>query len=121
MDRIEKSFDFANEIGKQIITLSTGILALSATFFEKIAKESGENISLLYWSWAFFILSIILGIITMGSLTSQLSPKSETPNHVPSINSTNVKVPAVAQWLAFIAAMILFLIYVAKTNQSVCP
>ncbi|MEQ8805927.1 MAG: hypothetical protein RLN77_09030 [Rhodospirillales bacterium] len=121
MDRIEKSFEFANEIGKQIITLSTGVLALSATFFEKIAKESGDNIILLYWSWSLFISSIILGIITMGALTSQLAPKLEAPDHIPSINSVNVKIPAVSQWLAFIAAMILFLVYVAKTNQTITP
>ncbi|MGJ3258449.1 MAG: hypothetical protein ACFE0S_02505 [Rhodospirillales bacterium] len=107
-----KSFDFANELTKQVMALSAAIIALSATFFEKIAGSSSEFIIFIYLSWALFILSIFLGFLCLGALTSALHDQ-KGPVREPTIWCAPVLSLSILQQLAFIAAMICFVVYAA--------
>lgn len=71
----KKAFDFASETTKQLITIATAIITLTVTFSKEIIGGA-ENAprSILVWTWAVFILSIIFGICTLMTLTGTLQP-----------------------------------------------
>lgn len=73
----KKSFDFAADTTKQLITLATAIITLTVTFSKDIIGV-GDNSpkTLLVWTWAIFILSILFGILTLMALTGTLQPLS---------------------------------------------
>jgi len=53
---------------KQIITLSSGIIVLSATFIKTIFKQMNWTVFLLIISWILLLLSIILGLKTISQI-----------------------------------------------------
>jgi len=55
---------------KQIITLSTGVIALSATFMTHILKTPNWTVWLLILSWILLLLAIILGLETISVITN---------------------------------------------------
>ena len=55
---------------KQIITLSTGVIALSATFITQIVKAPNWTVWLLIISWLLLLLAIILGLETISVITN---------------------------------------------------
>ena len=75
-----KQFEFAQEVVKQIIGLSTGVLTISIAFIKDIvAKDSmthGIKI-LLTGSWVAFLVSILFGILALMALTGNVSNPSE--------------------------------------------
>lgn len=120
----KKAFDFAADLTKQLITLSTAIITLTVTFSKDIV--GGVNHSLLYLligTWATYILSILLGLSTLGALTGNLDPKSkkvkgtdgkvtETPV-APTLTITSDNVTSTSKWqvFTFILALILTCVY----------
>ncbi|QKJ32842.1 hypothetical protein HQ865_24825 [Mucilaginibacter mali] len=71
----KKAFDFASDLTKQLITLSTAIITLSVTFSKDIIGGINQPlIYLLIATWALFIISILLGLSTLGALTGNLDP-----------------------------------------------
>src|SRR5205823_6502566 len=89
-DTQDKAFSFAQELVKQVITLSSGIITISITFNKDFvganAPHGAKN--LLAVSWIFFILSVICGVWTLMALTGSLS-RDET-----SISGVNMRFPA---------------------------
>src|SRR5260370_16372439 len=72
MDYIQNDFNLASDLDKQIITLSTGIRAISIDFTKDMGKrltKFGIQI-LLYCAWVCYLFAICAGLITMGKLTS---------------------------------------------------
>lgn len=111
--RTEKAFDFASDATKQLITLSTGVLALTITFAKDILSNvSGMTSVLLVVGWVLYLLSIACGIWTLLALTGNLAPmgsSSEPGNEDPqsqraSIRTGNVIIPSVLQIIAFLIA-----------------
>lgn len=135
---VQKAFDFAADTTKQLITLATGIIALTITFSKDIIGASElSNSALIFWSWGLFIFSIFCGIWTLMALTGNLQPmrkkkddKEQTENEetkenhdeesVININTNNVKIPSVLQILSFISALICTVLFGANsiTNNS---
>ena len=77
----EKSFDFASEAAKQLITLATGIVTLTVAFSgDVLALSKGNLRGWLTASWIAFLLSVVFGVAHLLALTGQLSraPKSRT-------------------------------------------
>jgi hypothetical protein len=73
MDNQAKAFDFALSTTKQVVSLSTGILALTVTFFKDIVSEAGDAaVYALVLSWVLFLVSLIAGVVTMMSLAGYL-------------------------------------------------
>jgi len=74
-ERVKKAFDFASDSTKQLITLSTAILALTITFNKDVLHNvsAGTRI-ILTCAWFVYLLSICLGISTLLALTGTLDP-----------------------------------------------
>src|SRR5688572_10889853 len=78
----QKAFDLSQDSAKQVITLSTGILALTITFFKDFAAGADSTSkTIMAISWLFYLISILAGIAHLFSLTAELDPKdsSRTP------------------------------------------
>ena len=77
-DETKIAAQFALEWSKQLITLSTGLLAISITFTKDLAKNVKWWPSLaLAASWACLLISINAGIGTMGALISGMISTAE--------------------------------------------
>jgi hypothetical protein len=125
----KKAFDFAADISKQLITLSTGILAFTITFVkDSNGKENNYKVILII-SWILYFLSIACGILTSMALTGNLDPipnkkTGEKPNPALTITSTNVTIWSKRQIFLFLAGIVLSSIYGAnslfteKTNDK---
>jgi hypothetical protein len=101
----EKSFDFAQDLVKQIITLSTGVIALSITFSKDFATTAPRGArTLLAVSWIGYIAAIALGIWTLMAMTGSLHDGKK------SINDSNIRVPAGLHFICFLAALVLTII-----------
>jgi len=63
-----KADEAALELMKQLITLSSGVLALGAAFVDKLPKTPGYFLSFLFVSWVALILSLIFGLKTISTI-----------------------------------------------------
>ncbi len=110
-DLRKKAFDFASATVKQLITLSTALIALSITFRGNF-DESGNEFLLLV-CWICFFVSVIFGIMTLMALTGTLekcTEENETKVEL-SIYGLNVKRPSVFQILFFLLGLLFLGIY----------
>jgi len=58
----------ALELMKQLITLASGVLALSATFIEKFPKASASRVVILILAWGALLASIFFGLETISAI-----------------------------------------------------
>ena len=103
-----KAFDFAQETTKQLLTLSTAVIALTIAFTKDIVA-GGSTISkvLLGLSWASYLLSALGGILTLMALTGTLGAAGRSE---PSIMSKNITRPAGLQAVAFVVGLVLTIV-----------
>lgn len=123
--RITKSFDFAADITKQLIALSTAIISLCVAFTDKIFSSDAarSNSTTLLIALVCFVASIILGIFTLMALAGHLgNPKNKKDDGMeqnPSpIYQGNVRCFSIGQMFLFIAAIIIAMVYVWKASSS---
>jgi uncharacterized membrane protein (DUF485 family) len=142
--RITKSFDFAADVTKQLIALSTAIISLCVAFTDKIFSSSAaqSHSTVLLIALLLFVASIIFGIITLMALAGHLGrPKQKTStdaqplqeeqpeNHQPSqqintqtaqspIYNGNVRFFSMGQMMLFVAAIIVAMLYVWKASST---
>ena len=122
----KKAFDFAVDLTKQLITLSTAIITLTVTFSKDIlGGVDDSNKYLLLTSWIFFIISIFLGVLTLMALTGNLDPMAKKqpknddgirpdpvkPEPILTITSNNVTSTARWQVWTFLFALVLTIWY----------
>jgi len=115
-DQQKKAFDFASDLTKQVITLSSGIIAFTVTFskdFVKLDSTPKSAIWVLTLAWMFYLISIIAGVITLMGLTGQLEPvaaksvdKADKSEHTPKITASTIRYCSGAQLIAFLLATI---------------
>jgi hypothetical protein len=110
-DLKKKAFDFASDTTKQLITLSTALIALSITF--KGNFNGGGNETLLLLCWIFLFVSVLFGIGSLMALTGTLEKSTEEgEGKVPlSIYGKNVKRPTLLQILFFLIGLLFLAIY----------
>jgi hypothetical protein len=114
----KKGFDFASETTKQVMGLSTGIIALTITFSKDFVHEvPPKAINFLVWAWLAYLLSIVFGIMTLMALTGTLQPKSERGER-PSLWGKNVTRPAGLQIFSFLIGLVLTICF---GISSLCP
>lgn len=79
---IEKqSFDFARDIIKQVIALSSTIPALMITFSKDFVTNLPADVKCIaFWSWGFFLSSVFFGILSLMALTGILASKVKNNN-----------------------------------------
>lgn len=106
----ERGFDLVTEITKQVITLATGIIAISITFSSDFATHSGNTSKDLFvWSWSVFVVSILAGLMTLMASAGQQQKAADAGND-PTINSGNIRLLGMIQLLSFLVAIILTVI-----------
>jgi hypothetical protein len=72
VDEYQKTaHSLAAEVPKQLITLSTAIVALGATFAKDVFG-AGASRTLLYWSSGLYIVSVLFGVATLQCLAGGL-------------------------------------------------
>jgi hypothetical protein len=120
-DQTKLAFEFASELSKQLITLSTGILALTITFTKDIVGVAGKPIRLLLFSWVLYLVSIFFGIWSLMALTGSLAPlEIIDPKLEPAIDF-NVRLPSSLQVITFIfsTALIIWFGWVSLKKGNV--
>lgn len=114
-DQVKLGFEFAKSSSEQLISLSTGILALSITFTKDIANGIPRKATwILGLSWLFYLVSIICGFDHLSALTGQLVPGTASAKIDPPLVHGIGEVargPMKLQILTFGAATLLMLVY----------
>jgi hypothetical protein len=102
-EQTKLAFQFAADLAKQLMTLSTGVIALTVTFTKDLVDRAPRHaIYLLRLSWALYLTSLIFGVWVLMALTGSLAPvKAST---VPTGIGSNVRNPAMLQILTFLMA-----------------
>jgi hypothetical protein len=108
----KSSVQLVQDITKQVLALATGIVALSATFIEKILSGAIHDLLLLFLSWLVFTISVIAGILTLSSLVYNLKRDKYDPF------ATATTIPAVIQWISFILGIVLFIVFISLNINS---
>ena len=101
--------DVALEWVKQIITLSSGIVALSATFVEKLGNYPTWIVLFLIISWLCLITSVITGLTTISAIVQ---------SHLENNNDWSVdtgKRNALACKFLFIIGVVVFCLFALLT------
>ena len=115
-ERRKKAFDFASELTKQLITLSTGILAITITFSRDIIKSPvtpRTAIVMMMLAWGVYLLCIVFGIWTLMALTGELEPKPGTTASPPepTTKNFNVFLPTLLQIVSFLIATMTVIVF----------
>lgn len=110
----------AHEIAKQVITLSTGVVALTITFLEKIAQPSVSAARVvpdgLKIAWICFGVTIALAIWTLMAIAGSMNALDRQERGLPLdeaqrlattklADGLNVRIPALAMLALFLTAM----------------
>lgn len=106
-ETLKKAFDFSQDSTKQLIALSTGVLALTITFFKDFAGGgSPTSKTLIAVAWLFYLVTIVAGALHLYALTAELDPSEEATTN-PTIYSGTPRVTAGIQQIAFIVALVI--------------
>lgn len=99
----QAAFTAANDWSKQVLALSTGILALTISLGDTLfgVLSDGEK-QLLWISWGLYLVSILGGLWVLMALTGTMG-KTEPPAAT-AIYGWNVRISAGAQFLCFLLA-----------------
>lgn len=112
-----KSFEFAADLTKQLITLSTILIAISITFFEKFTNEITKWV--LISSWILLFLSLIFGVITLMALTGSLGKiQNDTELQASNIYKKNITFFSVLQIISFILGVLLLITFSSSSKFS---
>ena len=109
-----KAYEFAADLIKQLITLSTGILTLTLAFYDKFLSTSGSPTTLMVASWFVFLLSILCGVGGLMGLTGGLSGDTE-----PDIQGFQQQVVPAIQVITFVIALGLMIFAVVTSTNGV--
>ena len=121
-DLRKKAFDFASDTTKQLITLSTALIAVSITFKGNFGEGGYETLLLL--CWISFFLSVVSGIGTLMALTGTLEKSTEEKTDEDdkkvalSIYGTNVKIPTILQIAFFLFGLIFLGVFGGQSIYS---
>ena len=109
-----------NELVKQLITLASGILALSITFTKDVLKAIPKSTILLKLSWLVYLLSIIFGVWAMMAFTGMIfeaAIKGVTDSVKEDWYGSSV-IPLLAQIGSFIIATALLIAFGFKSLKA---
>ena len=104
-----KAFDFALESTKQMIALSTGVLAITITFLKDGAGGGVADVGALKVAWLLFLLSVVFGLLTLMGLTGEL--ESPPDGKQPSIYDKQIQWTSLGQVATFGAALVATIVF----------
>jgi hypothetical protein len=108
-DAEKTAFEAARDSTKQVLAISTGIIALTITFAKDFIGSGAPGRWLALVAWFLFLASSFFGLWALNALTGsagQLKPTTWL-----SIRTKNIKRPAKWQVLTFIPALLLTVVY----------
>jgi hypothetical protein len=106
--RLQKTFDYAIEVTKQLLTLGSAVLALTLT----VAKEAPNGRrGFMLAGWFAFLLSVIFGIVSLYTLMREFAPRSDGRDDPPSIGSWRVRGPLLLQIVTFALGAVFVVAY----------
>jgi hypothetical protein len=114
MSAEEKAVDVALEIAKQIIAISTAILALTGVFFEKLEGMTGDQRTLLAATWGVFFLAVFLGLVAFMISAGALAGKTG----LAVVKRWDLRIVSALQIIAFFVAVLLMLIFAFSRLSS---
>jgi hypothetical protein len=108
------------DIAKQVITLSTGAVAFTVTFFDKFTSHGSGPIHGVPWSlyvtWACFGAAVLCSLWTLMGITGTLESLDRQANNwtlsedqkkaAAGEGGSNIKIPALAMLALFLIAII---------------
>ncbi len=122
-ERRQRSFELAADGTKQLIALSTGIVAFTITFSADLlgsATPSWKVVAIL--SWILHLISTVFGLLTLFALTGQLEPKADEAREetwtIATIWAPSVRFLMAVQQVAFGAALIVTIVFGAGVAFS---
>ena len=100
-----------SEWSRLLITIASGILALSVTFFKVIKTGNEQSLEypwLLVVSWGLLLVSILFGCVLVGSLVGHLNART-----INTINAQDSKLMRKSgpQWIAFLLGILCFIAF----------
>jgi hypothetical protein len=106
---VEKAFDFAQDLTKQLIALCTAVIALTITFLTDVLQTAPESaVRFLQAAWVLYLVSILFGILTLMRLTGVLG---KSGSGGPSINERRIRLVATVQVLCFFMGVAFTLVF----------
>jgi len=123
MDTFKQGLDLAAELSKQLVTLSTAILALSITFARPVLRSATlRQRHLIIASWCTYLLVILFALWHLSALAGSLLKMTSPALQVAQVNSPptleSAKLPAILQIAAFILATLLFVCFAVSSSWS---
>lgn len=107
------AFNFAKELTLQLITLSTAVVGVSATFSKDLSPSVGSRTrSQIYLSWICFLLSIVFGLLTLGAMTGVLDNAADLAKV--SVYSSNIRALSLVQWILFLGGVLLLILHAMR-------
>lgn len=112
----QQAQDSARDLAKLLISLASGVVALSATFAEKLSGGLGLSVSLLYLAWIALVAAVVFGVAALSRLTDAQQKGA------PEWWSTTLP-PMRRSWRAFQAGVGLLMLYgiVASAAKATQP
>lgn len=105
-----KAFTALSDWSRLLITIASGMLALSVTFFRviKVGQNSLEYPCFLVISWLLLLASIVWGCFLVGSLVGHLNT-----NTIATLNAQDPKLmcKSFVQWITFLLGIGFFIVY----------
>lgn len=103
-DKDKLEFTLASDTTKQLLTLSSAILSLTVVAFAYLDPVRVRAAALYAaFAWGLFVLSIVLGIVTLGAFVAAIQKGS--------VWSGPVRVISILQWVSFIAGIGLMAVF----------
>jgi len=70
--RAEKAYSFAQDVAKQLITLSTAIFAVTLTFLKDVAGPEPRGTVFIEFAWGCYLASTMFGILLLMALAGNI-------------------------------------------------
>ena len=101
---------FAADATRQLLTLATGVLAVTVTFMsDLVPNPSKVTITLMAAGWLFLLVGIVAGIVCLFALASEVARAEKDGGEATraSIRRKPILIAAQAQAVAFLAGLVL--------------
>jgi hypothetical protein len=107
-ERAKKAIDAASDLAKQLITLATGVIAITISFAKDIFAGRAAGNGPLMAAWCSYLLSIVAGVWGLMAITGTIDPArpaaTKEKGDATPILGANVRIPAAVQLIAFVVA-----------------
>jgi hypothetical protein len=110
-ERCKAAFESARDTAKQLIVLSTGVLALTVTFAKDFLKNVAEDKMLVHAAWYVLLVSCAAGVWVLLAVTGTLGSRKRSSVSHTDVYEPNISAPAVIQVLTFGFGLLLAVIF----------